>query len=189
MIQNKFTVSNTLMLISVFFTAISFIYRDILIFGMNDIFYSQWNYMYWFLQMFSSQFFHGSILHILSNAIFILYFWNVLERTIWKDRYILFFILCALFIGVVLTFLTNANTFWISWFALAVLTYYTLILWSKWNPEYTGWVTAVVINIAVWLTPGISFLWHFAGMVFWILFFITFDGRNKIKRKIKRYLL
>lgn len=183
MLQNKWTVSNTLMALSVFFTAISFVYRDILIFGMNDYFYSQGNYLYWFLQMFSSQFLHGSILHIVSNAIFILYFWNVLERTIWKDRYILFFVLCAVFIWVILTFLTNANTIGISWFALAVLTYYTLILWKRWNPEYTGWVTAIVINIVIGFTPGISFLGHFTGMVFGILFFLAFEWKNILKRK------
>jgi len=179
--QNKFTVSNMLILISLWFTAISFVYKDILIFWMNSFFYNQGNYFYWFLQMFSSQFLHGSLLHILSNAVFILYFWNVLERTIWKDKYLIFFISCAVFLGLVLTFLTNANTIWISWFALAVLTYYTLILWSKWNPEYTGWVTAIIINIAIWFTPGISFLGHFAGMVFWLLFY----GVNTTKIKGK----
>lgn len=183
MMQNKWTVSNTLMALSVYFTAISFVYRDILIFGMNDYFYDQWNYLYWVLQMFSSQFLHGSILHIVSNAIFILYFWNVLERTIWKERYTLFFITCAVFLWLVLTFLTNANTIGISGFALAVLTYYTLILWSRWNPEYTGWVTAIVINIVIGFSPGISFLWHFAGMVFWALFWLINNKTKKMNRK------
>lgn len=188
MLENKWTVSNTLMLLAVFFTAISFVYRDILIFGMNDYFLAQGNYLYWILQMFSSQLLHGSILHLVSNAIFILYFWNVLEGILWRERYLLFFVLSALFIWVVLTLLSSANTIWISWFALAVLTYYTLILWEKWNPEYTGWITAIVINIAIGLSPGISFLWHFSGMVFWILFFLIFEKNNKLKKKLKRDL-
>lgn len=182
--QNKWTVSNTLIAISVFFTSISFVYRDILIFGMNSYFISQWNYLYWLLQMYSSQFLHGSILHIASNAIFILYFWNVLEREIGKNKYLLFFILCAVFIWIILTLLTNVNTIWISWFALAVLSYYTLILWSRWNPEYAGGITAIVVNIAIGFTPGISFLWHFAGMVFWALFWFS---ESKIKKMNRKY--
>ena len=187
--QNKWTISNTLMALSLIFTGISFVYNNILIFGMNDYFFNQWNYLYWIVQMFTSQFLHGSILHLVSNAVFILYFWNVLERTIGKERYISFFVLTAIFIWVVLTIFSNANTIWISGFALGVLTYYTLILWSKWNPEYTGGITAIVINIAVWFTPWISFLGHFSGMVFWILFFISFYGLNNIKIKIKDYLV
>jgi len=178
MVQNKWTVSNSLIAISIFFTAISFVYRDILIFGMNDYFLSQWNYLYWVLQMFSSQFLHGSILHITSNAIFILYFWNVLERGIGRDKYMVFFVLCAVFLWIMLTLLTSANTIWISWFALAVLTHYTLILWSRWNPEYTGGVTAIVINIAIGFSPGISFLGHFFGMIFWALFWFMTQKRK-----------
>ncbi len=176
----KWTVSNTLIAISLLFTGLTFVLPGIYKFGMNDIFFNAGMYHYWFLQMFSSQFLHWGIMHLAMNGIFILYFWNVLEWTIGKNKYLTFFISCSIFIWIVLTFLTSANTVWISWFALAVLTYYTLILYSRWNPEYTGWITAIVINIAIWFTPGISFMWHFSGMVFGALFwYISWWGLGK----------
>jgi len=173
------------MVLAVFFTWLSYLYSNILIFGMNDYFFDTGNYLYWVLQMFTSQFLHWSVLHIVSNAIFILYFWNVLERTIGREKYLLFFVTSCVFIWMVLTFLTSSNTIWISWFALGVLTYYTLILWSKWNPEYTWWITAIAINIFIGFAPGISFLGHFAWMVFWAVFWYISDKWISPKKNIQ----
>ncbi|MDA9128898.1 hypothetical protein N9J72_00280 [Candidatus Gracilibacteria bacterium] len=55
---------------------------------------------------------------------------------------------------------------------MAIITYYTLYLWSKGDPEYSGGLTAIVINIAIGLSPGISFLGHFGGMVFGAIFWL-----------------
>lgn len=170
--KTQFTFSNALMLVSVFFTGLTFITPWIYTFGMNDSFYNYWVYHMWFIQMFSSQFLHGSIMHLVMNAIFILYFWNALERMIWTQKYALFFVLSSIFIGIWLTFLTNTNTVGISGFALAVLTYYTLQLRSLNHSEYTWWITAITINILFWLMPWISFFWHFLWMVFGGVFFI-----------------
>jgi len=166
----KWTVSNTLIAISLLFTGLTFIVPWIYRFGMNDLFFNAGMYHYWALQMFSSQFLHGGITHLAMNSIFVLYFWNALEWIIWKNKYIIFFISSSVFTWIVLTFLTNTTTVWISWFALAIVTYYTLILYSRGNPEYAGWITAIVINILIGLTPGISFMWHFSWMVFGALF-------------------
>ena len=166
-LQQKWTLSNGLIAIAAIFTALTFIVPSIYRFGMNDIFFNAGMYHYWFLQMFTSQFLHGSIMHLAMNAIFILYFWNVLERIIWKRSMLIFFIGCSVFLWVFLTLLSAGNTVGISGFALAVLTYYTLILWKQGNPEYTGGLTAIVVNIAIGLSPGISFFGHFWGMIFW----------------------
>jgi membrane associated rhomboid family serine protease len=166
LLQQKWTISNSLMIISVIFTLLTFVIPSIYRFGMNDVFFNAGLYYYWFIQMFTSQFLHGGITHLAMNAIFILYFGNVLERSIGKDKMLIFFISCSVFLWVFLTLLNTWNTVWISGFALAVLTYYTLMLWKKWNPEYTGWVTAIIINILIWLSPGISFFGHFGWMIF-----------------------
>ncbi len=172
-LQQKWTVSNGLIAVSALFTLLTFLTPTIYRFGMNDIFFHAWMYHYWVMQMFTSQFLHGGVMHLAMNAIFILYFWNVLEGIIWKNKMLLFFIFCSIFLWVFLTLLGAGNTVGISGFALAVLTYYTLLLWEKWNPEYTGWVTAIVVNILIWLSPGISFLGHFWGMLFWALWWFT----------------
>ena len=72
--QNPWTVSNSLMFIALIFTAIAFFTDRIYLFGMNDVFFDAGKYSYWFLQMFTSQFLHGDIMHLSMNAIFILYF-------------------------------------------------------------------------------------------------------------------
>lgn len=176
--KNKWTISNSLIVISAIFTLFTFINPNVYRFGMNGIFFDAWMYQYWFLQMFTSQFLHWGIMHLLMNAVFILYFGNVLEWKIWKDKMLLFFVSCCIFLWVFLTLMNVWNTVWISWFALAVLTCYTLLLWKQWNPEYTGWVTAIVVNILIWLSPGISFFGHFGWMIFGIIFWLFIEKKK-----------
>ncbi len=177
--QNKFTVSNILIVISIFFTLLTAVYPDIYKFGMNDIFFDAQIYYIWMIQMFTSQFIHGGIIHLLMNAFFILYFWNVLEKIVWSKKMLIFFILNSLFLWVFLTFMWAGNTVGISWFALAILTYYTLLLKKRHNPEYRGGITAIIINILIWISPGISFLGHLWGMIFGAFFFFIIEKLYK----------
>lgn len=179
MSENKLSFSNTLILLSIFFTLLTFVFDGIYLFGMNGVFFNGAQYHMWFLQFFTSQFLHGSILHLLFNSIFIFYFWNILEEIIGYKKMIVFFIWNAVFLGLFITFLWGWNTVWISGFALAILTYYTLLLKSRNNPEYTGGITAIVINVAVGLSPWISFLGHFWGMIFWGIFFFFSQKRSR----------
>jgi len=169
-LQTKFSVSNTLILLSIFFTLLAFIFNNMYIFWMNDRFFQAGIYYIWPIQMFVSQFLHGNIMHLLFNSIFVYYFGNILESIIGSQKMLLFFILNTLFLGIVITFFGRATTVWISGFALAILSYYTLLLWQRNNPEYTGGVTAIVLNLLIGLSPWISFLGHFWWMVFWGLF-------------------
>lgn len=168
--QNKFSLSNILIALSVFFTWLSYVFPWIYIFGMNSYFFESWNYAYWFLQFFSSNFIHWGITHLFMNAIFIFYFWNLLEIKIWFKKMLLFFITNAIFVWVILTFFAKWSTIWISGFSLALLTAYTLWLWKQNNPEYGWWITAIVINILIGLFPGISLLGHLFWMVFGVIF-------------------
>jgi len=170
---NTFSVSNILIYISVIFTAISFFYQSIFRFGMNDLFLQQWIYHIFIIQMFTSMFLHGGITHILFNSVFVYLFGNQVEIAIWKKNYLYFFIFTAIFTGVWLTLVNAGNTIWISSFCLAILTYYTLHLWQKGNIEYKGWITAIIVNLAIWFYPGISLsghlLWAIAGLIFFLL--------------------
>lgn len=54
---------------------------------------------------------------------------------------------------------------------MALLSYYTLDLKDKNNPEYKTWIVFLIINIAYWLYPWISFLWHLLWAVCWVIFY------------------
>lgn len=169
--MNKLSFSNILIIISAILTAISFVYPNILILWMNSYFLNTWNYAVFLVQMWTYSFLHWWLLHLFSNSIFLYIFWNPVEAIIWKKNFILFFISATIFNALALSLFSAWNTIGISWFALAVLTYYTLILKSRWNPEYKWWIVAIVINILIWLDSSISFVWHRAWAIFWIIFF------------------
>lgn len=170
--QNKLTISNLLIIISAIFTLIAWINPSIYSLWINNIFLEQWYYIIFVLQFFTGTFLHGSFLHLLMNSLFIYYFWNNIEFLIWKKRFFWFFIFTTIFIWIMITSFTNQYTIWISWFAMALLTYYTLELYNRWNPEYKWWITALIINIAIWLVPGISLVWHFFWAIAWVIFYL-----------------
>lgn len=131
----------------------------------NDIFSN-------FLKFFIFTFFHWGLLHFFSNAIFIIYFWNIVELSLWKTKYLLFFVFSVVFEWIsILIFSDYYNVIWISWFCMAILAYYTLDLKYKNDPEYKSWIVFIALNIAIWLMPWISFLWHLFWMISWIIFY------------------
>lgn len=172
-IFNKLTFSNILIVISIIFTVIWYMFPEfILKWSINNYYLYLWNYFHWIIQFFTGTFLHWGLLHLLMNLIFIYYFWNILEIIMWRNKYILFFILSVIFNGVLLSyFASNSYTIWISGFALAIITYYTLELKALNNPEYKWWVTAIIINIWIWFYPWVSLYWHLFWAIFWIIFF------------------
>jgi len=181
-IFNKATFSNILILISVIFTIIWYIFPIFVSeWSINNIYLNSANYSHFILQFFTGTFLHWGLLHFLMNAIFIYYFWNILEIIMWRNKFILFFILSVIFNWILLSYFSpNSYTIWISGFALAIITYYTLELKSLKNPEYKWWITAIIINIWIWFYPWISLYWHLFWVVFWIIFFyLTKDFTKK----------
>ena len=168
----KYTFSNILIFISLVFTIFSYMYPEVYILGINNIFLDRWLYHIYIIQFFTWTFLHGNILHFLMNSIFIYYFWNNVEYLIWKKRFFSFFIFTTVFIWIMVTNFSNVNTVWISWFAMALLSYYTLELKSKNNPEYKWGITALIINIWIGLHPQISLLWHLFWAVAWLIFYL-----------------
>lgn len=169
--MNKISFSNLLIIISAIFTAISFIYPNILILWMNSYFLNAWNYPVFLVQIRTYSFLHGWILHLVSNSLFLYIFWNPVEAIIWRKKFITFFVSATIFNALALSVFSSGNTIGISWFALAVLTYYTLILKSRNNPEYKWWIVAIMINILIWFSSWISFVWHLAWAIFWVIFY------------------
>ncbi len=172
--QNKITISNSLISLSIIATLMATVLPDGQIYWnwwTNSYFLEQWDIAHFILQFFTGTFLHWWILHLIMNSIFIIYFWNMVELMIWKRKYFFFFVFIVVFNWILLSiFAPYQNTIWISWFALALLSYYTLELWSQKNPEYTGWITAIIINIWIGFVPWISLYWH----LFWVIWGIIF---------------
>ena len=171
--NSKLTISNILIGIAAIFTIAATMDTSYYQYGMNSFFLSQWQYHIYFMQFFTSQFLHWGTLHLIMNSIFIIIFWTVVEQILWEKKYLAFFMFSAIFIGISITFLTSANTFGMSWFAMAVLAFYTLQLKSLNNPEYKWGITALLLNIWIWFVPGISLVghlfWAIAGAIFFFI--------------------
>jgi membrane associated rhomboid family serine protease len=166
------TVSNILIIISAVITALTFFIHDLTNFGINHTFLSESMYNKVLIQFLLYQFLHWGIIHLVFNSLFIYIFWNWLEDLIWKRKFIIFFIFNTIFVWISLFLFTSWNTIWISGFCMAILTYFTLELYNKNNPEYKWWITAIVINIGIWLTPWISLIWHLFWSIAWVIFYL-----------------
>jgi len=179
--KNKLTISNLLILLSWIFTLAVYINPDLYQYWINKYFFYKWDYLIYFIQFFSWTFIHSWITHFLMNSVFLYYFWNPLENIIWRKKYLIFFITCTIILGLTISNLSDWNTVWISWFAMALLSYYTVLLYSLKNPQYKWWITALAINIGIWILPWISLVWHLFWSIYWIIFFwIT-------KKKIRKF--
>ncbi len=170
--QNNYSVSNILIVLSIFATLAVTINHQLYTYGMNTFFLDRWIYYIYAIQFFSSQFLHGWMLHLFGNIIFIGYFWNTLEWLIWSKKFLIFFIFTTIINGLAITYFSEYNTVWISWFALALLTYYALEMRSRAEFQESKWaLVAIVINIAIWFAPGISLVWHASWAIAGILYY------------------
>lgn len=170
---NNIPFSFKLIFISLIFTLWAYIKPDLYMFWLNHSFIDNWNYLVYSIQLFTSVFLHGDFIHFLFNSIFIYIFWTSLELLIWKKKFIIFFIFIVLFNGILLTYFTNSsvNTIWMSWFWMAIISYYVLELKSWNNNEYKWWITAIIINLLVWFMPWISLLWHLFWVIWWVIYY------------------
>jgi len=178
----KSSISNILIVISVIATFLVSINPALYIFWMNNSFLNQWIYYIYIIQFFTGSFIHAWFVHLFFNSIFIYFFWNIVELIIWRNKFIVFFVFVTIFNWVLLSIFTVWNTIWISWFCMALITYYTLELKSKNNPEYKWWITAILLNIWIWFIPSISLLWHLFWTIAWVIFYLL--NKQYLKRKM-----
>jgi len=170
--NKRLTISNLLILISLLFTIASYFKPELFIFGINNNFLNKWLYYIYIIQFFTWTFLHAWFYHFLANALFLYIFWNIVEWIIWKNKFIIFFIFVTIFNWVLLSLLTFWNTIWISWFCMALISYYTLELKSRNDMEYKWWITAIFINVWIWFIPGISLLWHLFWAIAGVLYYL-----------------
>ena len=171
--NNKLTISNTLIIISTIVTFCAISYPSIYAIGMNNKFLNEWLYHIYILQFFTGSFLHWWLVHLFFNSMFIYFFWNIVEWLIWRKKYLIFFIFVTIFDWALISVFSSGNTVWISGFCMALLSYYTLELRSRNDPEYKWWITAIIINVWIWFIPWISLYWHLfwaiAGVIFYLL--------------------
>ena len=170
-IDTNISLSNFLILISFIITFISYFYSDLFTLWMNRFFIEKDLPHILLLQFCMYQFLHWWIFHLLANSIFIYIFWNQIEYLIWKTKFFLFFLFNTLFVWTMLLFFSSWNTIWISWFCMALISFFTLELYFRKNPEYKWWITAILLNIAIWFYPWISLAWHLFWAIAWIIFY------------------
>ncbi len=168
----KWSISNSLIIISIIFTFVSFQNNEILNFWMNHSFFSQNEYIKFFIQICFYSFIHWNIMHLVFNSLFLYIFWNKVEELIGNKLFVVFFILTTLFNALFIFMFSSGNTIWISWFGMALLSFYTLKLYEIRNDEYKWWITAIIINILIWFSPSISMVWHLFWVLFWSIFYI-----------------
>lgn len=168
----KLTLSNSFIAISAVFTFLSFSNQEILLFWMNNYFLYSWDYFRVFFQFLFYSFLHWGIFHLLFNSAFLYFFWNQVEAILWWKKYLVFFVLSTIFNWVSILIFASGNTIWISGFCMALLSFYTFKLYEIKNPEYKWWITAIIINVVIWLTPWISLVGHLFWAVFGWVFYL-----------------
>lgn len=172
---NRFWVIETLLSISFLATLSVYIYPELIYsYGLNMMYFSQWNYFQWFIQIFSSQFVHWDFFHLIFNSIFILLFWKIIESLIWWKNLTIFFISSSIFIWIWILIFSSGTTVWMSGFAMWLLAFYTSMLYSQKNPEYKGWLFALFIYVAIWLSPEISLIWHLLWSIFGFIYYCIY---------------
>lgn len=158
--------SHLLIVISTCITLGSFLYPDILVYGMNTIFLRIQEYGSFAIQIVLYQFLHWGILHLALNSYFLYTAWPMVEIRMSPSMYRLFFVSNTLFCAVALLLFSSWNTIGISGFAMALLAYLFMDLRSVWHPIAWQLGIMLIINIGIGFTSGISLTGHAAGALF-----------------------
>lgn len=173
--QKKSNVIFTLCSASFLATICTEIWPELIIkYWMSSFHYLEWSYWFVFFQLFTSQFIHWDFLHLLFNMIFVYIFWNYVANIIWEKLLTLFFIFSSIFIWIFLLIFSQWITIGMSGFALAILSFYSLVLYRKWDLEYKWALFAIILNIFIWFTPWISLLWHLFWAISWVIFYLIY---------------
>lgn len=136
-------------------------------FGMNSGSLYQGDSIQFFVQIVLFQFLHGDILHLLMNSYFLYSAGPAVESRMSRDRFIWFFVATTVFLTICLLFFSpGTNTIGISGFCMAILSYLWIDLSTTRNPMANQILMWLVLNVGLWLFWNISFVGHFFGAVF-----------------------
>ena len=133
------------------------------------------------------QFMHGGLLHLFSNAFFLVYFGSIVERNMGTGRYAGLFAFSTAVVAVAVYFVADGITVGISGFAMSVLAYAAWKMRQANDPEARGAFFFLFINVAIGLSGSISLAGHLSGAVAGTLWFLAerlipsggFPSRNR----------
>jgi membrane associated rhomboid family serine protease/Zn-finger nucleic acid-binding protein len=135
----------------------------------------------------SSMFMHGGIFHLIFNMYFLWIFGNNIEDRIGPAKYVVFYLSCGIFAGLIHTFLTGHPELptlgasgavsgimggYLYLYPRAKLTFHTLIIWRPLKFRlpvwfYLGvWFFGSQIIYAALAIPGTAWYAHIAGFIF-----------------------
>lgn len=104
---------------------------------------------------------HFDLLHLLSNMYLLVMLGTILESLLTRKDYILLLALSGLMVAVGWFFVFDGPTLWFSGIAMAMIsyTYFSRNIFI----DKQELLILLVINILIWLSPGVSFAWHALG--------------------------
>ncbi len=171
-----------LLIICIIFSFTAFYDENMYMYGMGMHFLELSQTQNALIQFFLYSFIHGSFFHLFFNSIVLYYFWNKIENFLHMKYYILFFLIVTLGVAVsLLVFDPFKITVGISGFGMALMSFYTLLLYEARDDEYKWWITFLIINILIWFGTQISLIWHLSWAILWVMFFFFY---TKILYKI-----
>jgi rhomboid protease GluP len=167
-------ISYTLMFLSGVVSLFVWSHKEFFRYGMNRMYYMQWDYPNFLKQVGLFQFIHGDILHLVMNSYFLYSAGPTLERLLWESNFVIFFLTTTIIsVFALYVFAPRSNTIGISGFCMAILAYLWIVLYMIGDPWASQIGTLLIINIAFWFAPGISFVGHAAGalsgVAFWYI--------------------
>ena len=88
-------------------------------------------------------------MHLLSNAFFLILIGIGVQYAMGVRRFFGMFLFCTVFVGAILLLTSDIPTIGMSGFAMTVLAYYTVMLWSVKNPQWKSGLVLIGINIFI----------------------------------------
>ena len=173
--------SHLLILICIIIASLWLLFPEFVrLYGLNSRYINSGDYISLVVQVILFQFLHGSYLHLFMNSYFLYQAWPTLEARMSRDRYTWFFITTTIFVSIaLLIFQPYVTTIGISGFCMALLSYLWVDLYTTKHPAASQILMMLVINIGIWLIPGISLLWHAAGALWGIIWWWIFRDWKK----------
>lgn len=120
------------------------------------------------------QFLHGNTLHLMMNSLFLYQAWPEIESRMSRTHFIRFFVSSTIFVAIALALFSSGNTIGMSGFCMALLSYLWIDLYTTRHPLANQILIMLALNILLGLSGNISFVGHFFGavwgLVWWKLF-------------------
>lgn len=138
-------------------------------------------------EMLLYSFLHAGIIHVLSNIVFFLFIGRIIEHTHGKKWTWHLWIWTTLFVGVFLAIFSVSRTIGWSGFAMALLAVYAYDLRKQQRSSDYKWALLLIfINLIIWGSASVSFLWHFAGLIAGVTFALYKQKFSHLKHIFSR---